>query len=202
MRCDAGPVWPSRRVAAATAAPSASMASPSAVAAGGIGGRRGVELGGEDGMVACSRKWGPWAVARRIPPRTVSAGRSKSAAIRRWLAPVAAARSAVPITSTVSARRGRHAAGSKTCVVRHPRHRTRRGWSQLTGAVSGPHGARLSPQPGQAIAWAGSCSPDLIRGPSASPTRTLVAADKSWLVLVSTLSLAASPTMTKIRPHR
>src|SRR6266508_4364802 len=50
------------------------------------------------------------------------------------------------MTSTASARRGTHQAGSRTWVVRHERHRARAGCS-ITGRPPGPRTVRRRPVP-------------------------------------------------------
>ena len=85
---------------------------------------------------------------RRSQPRTVSAGRARSAAIRRNPARlVAFAASADTITAAVSARRSNALTGNNTCVTPQPVHRDRRGHSS-TGP-SGPRNCRgrARPQP-------------------------------------------------------
>jgi len=127
IRSQGGTSGPGRRVAAAAAEPRASSASPSGVPVGSIGAH--MESSRTAMMVAHSRSHDALAVARRIQPRTVSAGSPRSAAIRRWLAPLTLASSTSPTTCTVTARRGRPDAGSSTWVVRQPRQRPRRGLS-------------------------------------------------------------------------
>jgi len=74
---------------------------------------------------------------RRSQPRTVSAGRAKSVAIRRNPARlVAFAASADTITAAVSARRSNPVTGNNTCVTPQPVHRERRGHSSTS--PSGP----------------------------------------------------------------
>jgi hypothetical protein len=69
--------------------------------------------------------------AARSQRRTVLTGRARSAAMPRCPRPAAwAARAAT--TSTVSARRGKHHVGSKTCALRHAAHRVRRGRTATT----------------------------------------------------------------------
>jgi hypothetical protein len=67
---------------------------------------------------------------RRNQPRTVSAGRRSSAAIRRYPEPVALAVKADPITDATSARRPSTPTGNNTCVAPQPLQRARRGTSR------------------------------------------------------------------------
>lgn len=86
---------------------------------------------------------------RRNQPRTVSAGRPSSAAIRRCPSPAALAASAAPITATVSARRTSTNTGSSTCVARHPVHRDRRGDIHTEPSRPRTDRARARPHPAQ-----------------------------------------------------
>ena len=104
-------------------------------------------------MVAHSLSHDTLAVARR----TVSAGSPRSAAFRRWLAPLTLANSTSPTTCTVTARRGRQDAGNSTWVVRQPRQRPRRGlswvvpsWPRTDRRRAYPHGASRCPHDGHA----------------------------------------------------
>ncbi len=97
------------------------------------------------------------AANRRNHPRTVSTGRSSTAATARQPAPAAFAASAAPITSARSARRSNATTGSSTCVVPHPRQQARRGRTRTVAApgprstrgLAQPHRDRRHPHPGQ-----------------------------------------------------
>jgi len=82
---------------------------------------------------------------RRNQPRTVSAGRSSSAAIRRYPTPVALAASAAPITTATSARRTSTNTGNNTCVTPQPVQRARRGTSRTEPPRSRTSRARACP---------------------------------------------------------
>ena len=68
----------------------------------------------------------------RSQPRTVDTARPSRAAIGRCPAPAAFNRSAIPMTSTPSARRHRHDTANSTCVTRQRPQRARRGRSTPT----------------------------------------------------------------------
>ena len=94
---------------------------------------------------------------RRSQPRTVSIGRSTTAAALRAPTPTARKASAAPITDTASARRSSAQTGSNTCDTPHPPQRDRRGRSTIEPLASRkirvraqPHGRNESPQPGHA----------------------------------------------------
>ena len=84
---------------------------------------------------------------RRSHPRTVSAGRPSDAAIRRNPAPPALASTAVPITTTTSARRKSTVTGNNTCVTPHEVHRVRRGVNRSTPCSARTDRGRARPSP-------------------------------------------------------
>ena len=84
--------------------------------------------------------------AARSQPRTVPSGRPSCLAIGRCPAPVAARRSASPITSAPSRRRGTVHEGERTCVVSHAPQRARRGVSGRTSSGSRTSRERANPQ--------------------------------------------------------
>ena len=101
----------------------------------------------------------------RSQPRTVPAGRPTRRAITRWPRPSAARRSASPITSVASRRRGISHAGASTCVVSHAPQRARRGLTDRTPFRSrtsreraNPHGDNGPQQPGHASCPAASAA--------------------------------------------
>jgi hypothetical protein len=97
-------------------------------------------------MVNTERTASARSANRRSQPRTVSAGRAESAAIRRNpTRDVAFNASADTITAAVSARRSNAVTGNNTCVTPHPVHRDRRGHSS-TGP-SAPRNCRGRPRP-------------------------------------------------------
>ncbi len=149
------PLWPRRRTHARAAVASAWTASPSGEPAG--------MIAPCSASSACAqrtpeqRKSSARRLAARSHPRTVPGGRPSRAAIVRCPSPRAPCRSASPITSAPSHRRGTDHAGQSTCVdPQRPQH-ARRGRTERTPcsirtsrARANPHGDSGPEQPGQA----------------------------------------------------
>jgi len=133
--------------------------------------------------------------ARRLParnqPRTVPGGRPSRRAITRCPTPKAARRSASPITSAPSRRRGTSHEGESTCVVSHAAQRARRGAidrapcnSRTSRERANPHGESRAEHAGHASSPAARAASTRSRGdrdrehrrlstrsPSANPSR-------------------------------
>jgi hypothetical protein len=122
---------------------------------------------------------------RRSQPRTVSAGRPTTQAIRRYPNLAALAASAVPITTAASARRSNPTTGNNTCVTPQPVHRDRRGRihngpsrPRSTRGRACPHPANEAEHPGHASrpnanrrSTPTSSTPTVITAPPSATTR-------------------------------
>ena len=134
---------PNRSTQARTASVIASTASPSSLPAGATAPiSRSSATTQRD---AHARKLAARSLLARSQPRTVPAGRSSRRAITRCPTPPAAKRSASPITSVPSRRRGTSHPGASTCVVSHARQRVRRGLTDRTPSSSRTSRERANP---------------------------------------------------------
>jgi hypothetical protein len=146
----------SRSTHARTASMIASTASPSSLSVGVTAPGSGSSV--RVHQVAHARRLSARALAARSHPRTVPAGRPRSRAIRRCPLPSTASRSASPITSAPSRRRGTSHDGNKRCVVSsHLAQRARRGVTDRASRRRRtprervkPHGDNRPEQPGHA----------------------------------------------------
>lgn len=142
-----------RPAAASAAAQIATIASPHALPAG--SGITGSGSSARNHAVNTTRTASIRPANRRSQPRTVSAGRPTSPAIRRYPNPAALAANAVPITTAASARRSSATTGNNTCVTPQPVHRDRRGQvhngpfkPRNARGRACPHPANLAEHPG------------------------------------------------------
>jgi hypothetical protein len=110
-------------------------------------------------------------------PRTVPSGRPSWRAITRCPSPPAASRSASPITSAPSRRRGTSHEGDSTCVVSHDPQRARRGVTHRAPSRIRTSRERANPHGDNRPEHAGHAN-----SPAASATST-----RSWVIAIESI---------------